>query len=123
MDAPQPRIIAFDFDGVLATYNGFVAKDDIKDPNPEVVKAIHLLREQGYKVLIHSTRGDAFLQNYCERFSISVDYINRHTERQGENPGKPIAFAYVDDRAICYRGEDAETLVKEITQFKAYWQS
>ena len=122
MEAPRPRIIAFDFDGVLATYNGFVAKDNIKEPNVEVVKAMEALRTQGYKILIHSTRGDEFLRSYCEQFSIPVDYINRHMKREGENPGKPIAFVYVDDRAICYKGESAETLVSEILNFKTYWQ-
>jgi len=122
MDAPQPRIVAFDFDGVLATYNGFVAKDDVKEPNVEVVKAMYALKEKGYKILIHSTRGDVFLQQYCEQFSIPADYINRHTHREGENPGKPIAFVYVDDRALCYKGQDAESLVSEIVNFKAYWQ-
>ena len=63
MDVVRPKIIAFDFDGVLATYNGFVAKDDVKEPNIEVVKAIRSLKEQGYKILIHSTRGDEFLKN------------------------------------------------------------
>ncbi len=123
MDAPNPpRIIAFDFDGVLATYNGFVSKEDIKEPNAEVVKAMHALKEKGYKILVHSTRGDAFLQRYCEQFSIPVDYINRHTHRVGDNPGKPVAFVYVDDRAICYKGESAESLVSEIVNFKTYWQ-
>jgi len=122
MNAPHPRIIAFDFDGVLAVYNGFVAKDDIKEPNVEVVKAIKMLKENGYQILIHSTRGDAFLKMYCEKFSIPFDYINRQPHREGENPGKPIAFVYVDDRAICYRGETAEALVTEIENFKPYWQ-
>ncbi len=122
MDAPHPRIIAFDFDGVLATYNGFVAKDDIKEPNPEVVKAILSLKEKGFEILIHSTRGDEFIKMYCERFSIPADHINRQPHREGENPGKPIAFVYVDDRAICYKGEDAETLVSEILNFEPYWK-
>ncbi len=119
----HPRIIAFDFDGVIATYNGFVAKDDVKEPNTEVVKAITLLRDQGYQVLIHSTRGDEFLKRYCEQYAIPYDFINRQPYREGENPGKPIAYVYVDDRAICYRGESAESLVSEITNFKAWWQS
>ena len=122
MNTSQPKIIAFDFDGVLATYNGFISKEDIQAPNPEVVKAITLLKEQGYKMLIHSTRGDEFLEKYCKQFSIPVDYINRHMHREGDNPGKPIAFVYVDDRAICYRGENAESLVSEIISFKPHWQ-
>ncbi len=123
MDTPKkPCIIAFDFDGVLATYNGFVSKEDIKEPNTEVVRAITMLKEQGYQILIHSTRGDGFIKKYCEQFSIPFDYINRQPHREGENPGKPIAFVYVDDRAICYKGESAETLVSEVVNFKPYWQ-
>ncbi|KKW40124.1 hypothetical protein A3I46_00960 [Candidatus Kaiserbacteria bacterium RIFCSPLOWO2_02_FULL_54_13] len=122
MDTSHPRVIAIDFDGVLATYNGFVAKDDIQEPNPEVIKAITLLREKNFKILLHSTRGDEFLKMYCEKFSIPVDYINRRPDVEGDNPGKPIAFAYVDDKAICYRGETAEALVSEILNFEPYWQ-
>src|ERR1035437_2197893 len=115
-------IVAFDFDGVLAQYHGFIAKDDIQEPNPEVVKAIFLLKEKGCEILLHSTRGDEFLKMYCEKFSIPVDYINRQPHREGENPGKPIAFVYVDDRALCYKGQSAEVLVSEILNFEPYWQ-
>lgn len=117
----MPPVIAFDFDGVLASYTGFISKDDVQEPNPEVVKAIHLLKEKGCKILIHSTRGNEFLKKYCERFSIPFDYINRRADKEGENPGKPIASVYVDDRAICYTGQDAETLVSKIENFKPYW--
>lgn len=115
-------VIAFDFDGVLASYAGFKGKEHIQEPNPEIVKAITLLREKGCKILVHSTRGDEFIRNYCEQFSISVDYINRRPEKEGDNPGKPIAFVYIDDRAICYKGETAEELISEIKNFKPYWQ-
>ncbi|HCR52298.1 TPA: hypothetical protein DIV48_01450 [Candidatus Kaiserbacteria bacterium] len=115
-------VIAFDFDGVIASYSGFIAHDDVQTPNAEVVKAMKLLRGQGCKILIHSTRGDEFLRKYCEKFSIPFDYINRRPDLEGENPGKPIASVYVDDRTICYRGEDAQTLIAKIAQFKPYWK-
>lgn len=114
-------VIAFDFDGVIASYSGFIAHDDVQQPNAEVVKAIKMLRGQGCKILIHSTRGDDFLKKYCEQFSIPFDYINRRPDIEGENPGKPIASVYVDDRTICYRGEDAKTLISKIAHFKPYW--
>lgn len=115
-------VIAFDFDGVIASYNGFVGKDTVQEPIPAVVDAIKRLKEKGCKILIHSTRGNEFLKKYCERFSIPVDYINRRSDIEGKNPDKPIAFVYVDDRAICYRGQDTETLVSEILNFETYWQ-
>jgi len=122
MEIKKPRIVAFDFDGVIASYNGFIAKDNVKEPHVEVLKAIETLKKRGYKILIHSTRGDKFLQKYCEEFSIPFDYINRHLDHEGENPGKPIAFVYVDDRAVCYKGQTSEELVSEIINFKPYWQ-
>ncbi|MFA6095157.1 MAG: hypothetical protein WC757_04740 [Candidatus Paceibacterota bacterium] len=118
----QARTVAFDFDGVIAKYEGFVGGDDVQEPNGEVVEAIKLLRQKGFKILIHSTRGDNFLEKYCEQFLIPFDYINQRPDKQGENPGKPIAYVYVDDRAICYKGEKADDLVTQIENFKAYWE-
>lgn len=122
MDTPKPRVIAFDFDGVIASYHGFVAVDDVQEPNQAVVTAMKTLRDEGYKILIHSTRGDEFLKKYCERFSIDVDYINRRPDFEGENPGKPIASVYVDDHALCYKGQTADELVSEIKSFQVYWR-
>jgi phosphoserine phosphatase len=123
METPKlAKVIAFDFDGVIARYGGWVDKDHHHEPNPEVFKAIKLLKEKGFKILVHSTRGDELIRNYCEKYSIPVDYINRRPDKEGENPGKPIAYVYVDDRAICYKGEKADDLVKEIENFKAYWE-
>jgi|SRR5271168_2662048 len=121
-DKTQSRTVAFDFDGVIAKYSGFVSAHDIQEPVDEILRAIKLLKEQGYKILIYSTRGDEFLKNYCQKFSIPVDYINRRPDKQGENPGKPVAYVYVDDRGICYKGEKAEDLVSEIINFKAWWE-
>lgn len=120
--AAHDRVIALDFDGVIATYAGFNGHHDVQEPNPEVIKAIGLLKEQGCKILVHSTRGDAFIKEYCEKFSIPVDYINRRPDLEGKNPGKPIAFVYVDDRAIQYKGQAAEELVSEITDFQTHWR-
>jgi hypothetical protein len=121
-DKPKVRTIAFDFDGVIAKYAGFISKDDIQEPIVEVVKAIKLLKSSGNKILLYSTRGNEFLKNYCEKFSVPYDYINHNPDKQGENPGKPIALVYVDDRAVCYKGQKAEELVDEISNFKAYWE-
>jgi histidinol phosphatase-like enzyme len=104
MEVPKKdfRTIAFDFDGVIASYDGFVSSEDVKQPISQVVEAIKILREKGFKILIHSTRGDDFLKKYCEDFSIPFDYINKRLDKKGKNEGKPIAFVYVDDRAVCY---------------------
>lgn len=117
----QPTI-AFDFDGVIAKYDGFVSGDHVREPIVEVVDAIKKLKEEGCKILIYSTRVEDFLRNYCKKFGVPVDHINRRPNLEGENPGKPIAFVYVDDRAINYSGQTSDDLVREIKNFKAYWE-
>ncbi|MBI2410045.1 hypothetical protein HYV30_03330 [Candidatus Kaiserbacteria bacterium] len=118
--AISDTVIAFDFDGVISVTNGFNGHDDIQKPNPEVVTVMHKLREAGIKVMIHSTRGNAFLEMYCEKFSIPYDYINQRPDVAGENPGKPIAWVYIDDRALNYHGQDADTLLEEIKRFRPH---
>jgi len=116
------KVVAFDFDGVIARYEGFVAQDHAEAPNEETVQAMRTLQEKGHKILIHSTRGDDFLEDYCKKYNIPYDYINRRPDKEGVNPGKPIAWAYVDDRAINYHGQSATELVQEIDTFKAHWE-
>ncbi len=118
----SPKTIAFDFDGVIAEYSGFTSKEQVQKPKPEVVQAIKTLKERGFKIIIHFTRSNERLKKYCEDFSIPFDYINHRPDKQGGNPGKPVAYVYVDDRAICYRGQKARKLVSEIENFRAYWE-
>lgn len=121
-ETKKERSYAFDFDGVIAQYEGFKGRDHSGKPIEAVVGAIRMLKQQGHKIIIYSTRGEEMLRKYCQENNIPVDYFNKNPEIEGENPGKPIAYVYVDDRTICYRGQSTEQLVEEILMFKAYWQ-
>ena len=118
----KPRPYAFDFDGVIAEYNGFNGHNNSGKPIKEVVEAIKILKQKGHKIIIYSTKGRDMLEKYCSDNEIPFDYINENPEMVGENPGKPVAYVYIDDRSICYKGQSAEKLVEEILEFKAYWQ-
>ncbi len=118
----KTRVFAFDFDGVVAEYKGFKGDNHVEKPIQEVVKAIHTLKKQGHRILLFSSRSTALLKSYCRKYKIPVDYFNHNPEMQGKNRGKPIAYAYVDDRAILYHGQKAPELVRELKNFKAYWQ-
>jgi len=122
MSDDNKRVFAFDFDGVIASYDGYRGPQHVGDPQPDVVEVIKILKENGHKVLIYSTRGDRVLKNYCKEHSIPVDYFNRNPEKEGENAGKPIASVYVDDRAVLYKGQSPNELVKELLEFKPYWR-
>ncbi|MEX1015087.1 MAG: hypothetical protein WDZ80_08095 [Candidatus Paceibacterota bacterium] len=112
---------AFDFDGVIAKYEGFQGKEHETEPIKEVVNAIRKLKDEGHTIIINSTRGDEFLRKYCEKHNIPVDYFNENPEFDSDGD-KPVASVYIDDRAICYKGQTSEELIKELKDFKAYWE-
>lgn len=118
----KPRVYAFDFDGVIAEYDGWKGEEVQGTPRDAVVNAIRILKKQGCIIIIHSTRGDEILKQYCKEHDIPVDYINENPIIGGANQGKPMATAYIDDRAVCYRGQTAEELVEELTHFKPFWK-
>ena len=119
----KTKTFAFDFDGVISKYDGVFRGDEYADePLPEVVKAIKILKEQGYKILIYSTRSTKVLKDYCKKHKIPVDYFNTNPQYKTGNPGKPVASVYVDDRALCYTGQSAEELVKQLKEFKVYYK-
>lgn len=118
----KPKTFAFDFDGVVSKYDGvFKGDEKVDQPRPEIVKAIKILKKQGHKILIYSSRSSKVLKKYCQKHKIPVDYYNLNPNYKTGNPGKPVASVYVDDRAICYQGQSAEKLVKEINSFKVYY--
>ncbi len=117
----KTRAYAFDFDGVIAQYDGFKGAEHSNEPVKEVVEVIRRLKEEGSKVIVFSTRGSEFLKAYCERYDIPVDYFNENPEFDNKG-AKPVAYVYIDDRTVCYRGETADELFDEIKNFRAYWQ-
>lgn len=123
MKNTKPKTYAFDFDGVLSQYDGvFISDEHVGKPMPEVVKAIKILKEQGHKILVYSTRSSKTLEDYCKKHNIPADYFNNNPEYKTGNPGKPVASIYVDDRGLHYHGQTAEELVREINNFQVHWK-
>ena len=118
----KTKTYAFDFDGTMTNYEKFRGHDIVDEPRPEVVKAIQLLRSQGNKIIIYSTRSNEVLKKWCDDNNVIVDYFNENPEYQPGNPGKPVAYVYIDDRAICYNGQTAEELVEELNNFEVFYK-
>lgn len=96
--------IAVDWDHTLMDGDQWI--DGAKD-------ALNLLRERGYLVCIHSCNNPAWIRRQLEEAGLTVDRIwGEHGE-----VGKPVANAYVDDRAVLFsRGwanalADVETIL------------
>ncbi len=117
----KPRTYAFDFDGVIAEYDGFKGHDHFGKPIEATVEVIRVLKNKGHKILIYSTRSAESLQAYCSEHNIPVDYYNENPEVQTGSP-KPVAYLYIDDRSIRYDGQSADQLLEQIESFEVYWK-
>lgn len=111
------KTIVFDFDGVIHSYlSGWKGADVIPDPPVKGIgEAIQKIREDGYQVVIVSTRsakaeGKQAMKNWLSNYGIAVDGICAE---------KPPAIVYIDDRAICFDGKP-ETLLGKIQRFKPW---
>jgi hypothetical protein len=110
--------IAVDFDGVLAEYDGWKGPQAFGDPRKDVVTVLHILRADGWRIVIHTTRSPQQIAKYLLRHAIPYDEINRNSHYQNAG-SKPVATVYWDDRAICYSG-DAYKDIEKIRKFRTW---
>lgn len=103
------RTIAVDFDGVIAEYSGWKGVSVLGAPRPDVCEALLALRGEGWKIVIHTTRGEAEIADYMVRHGIPFEEINRNSDYKTQGQ-KPVADVYWDDRAICYSGDARKDL-------------
>jgi len=112
-----PTVI-FDFDGVIHGYTGSW-QGPTKCPGspvPHIRDAIRMIRQNGYNVIVVSSRcyvegGIEAIRRYLDLHHIEVDDIT------GE---KPPAVVQIDDRAICFDG-DALSLPEKIDDFLPWY--
>jgi len=100
------KAVAVDLDGTLAYYESWQGIDFIGGIMPGAKRFMNALHELGFHIIIHSTRLSPTINaNY------SLDELKAPIEKWlSENgipydeiwtyPGKPLAIAYIDDRAI-----------------------
>lgn len=102
----EKKTICVDFDGVIAQYDGFKDNDIFSDPIDGVQSAMEVLKKKGFTIIIFTTRtASSKLKKYLNDNHITYDYINENPDQpKGSNSGKPIADIYLDDRAICFKG-------------------
>ena len=74
-----------------------------------MIEALNLLRQEGWKIIVHSCRGASEIEGYLRENSVPFDEINRNSSVpcRGE---KPYATVYWDDRACCYSGSAKKDL-------------
>jgi len=112
------RTIAVDFDGVIADYDGWQGAGVLGQPRLDVVEALRVLSREGWKIVIHTTRGQDEIAAYLEHHAIPYDEVNRNSDYQTQGP-KPVADVYWDDRALRYTG-DAQKDLELIRNFRTW---
>jgi hydroxymethylpyrimidine pyrophosphatase-like HAD family hydrolase len=114
----RQRTIAVDFDGVLVDYNGWKGTGVLGTARADVIKALEVLRKDGWKVVIHTTRSHLEIAAFLDQQRVPYDEINQNSSYQTGGV-KPVATVYWDDRAVCYSGDATKDLEK-IRNFRTW---
>ncbi len=107
------KTILIDLDGVLNIYNGHYDKDTIPDIKEGAEDFLEYLNRNS-NLYLFTTRNllktaKWLIKNNLDRYFIDITNT------------KIPAYLYIDDRAICFKG-DYEQTKQEIKKFKTYWK-
>ena len=111
----MPTYVCVDFNGVLDAYRGWQGPDRFDPPRPGAREFLEALTSRGYDVVIFTTRYPDDVWRWLKEFGLDA-LVREVTDR------KPAAHVFVDDRAVCFRGDFAATL-DEIDTFAAHWEN
>lgn len=114
----RQRTIAVDFDGVLVDYDGWKGTAVLGTPRADVIEALQALHQEGWKVVIHTTRSEQEIAGFLNAQEVPYDEINRNSAYETGGV-KPVATVYWDDRAVCYSG-DATKDLERIRNFRTW---
>lgn len=100
--------IAVDFDGTI-TDDVF---PDVGNPKEGVIEALQTLSKAGFEIIVHTCRTGSYFKDVLdddqfERVRDYMEYYNMPFDKIWV-PNKPIASAYIDDKAIRYKNNWAE---------------
>jgi hypothetical protein len=109
----QP-IVCVDLNGVLDGYAGWQGADHFDPPRAGARSFLEALRERGYRIVIFTTRYAPDVRSWLDVNGLG-DLVDEVTDR------KPAAHVFVDDRAVCFRG-DFDATLRDIDAFSAHWE-
>ena len=108
------RIVCVDLNGVLDAYTGWQGPDHFDPPRHGAREFLATLRQRDYRIVIFTSRFAADVWNWIERHELSP-FVDEVTDC------KPAAHVFVDDRAVCFRG-DFDATLRDIDAFSAHWE-
>lgn len=101
-------IVAVDFDGTIAHYDGWQGPGIFGDPIAGCKEALEDLKQRGYRIVVFTTRGVDLedVRRYLVGHDIPFDEVNENCSGTPDNLShrKVIADVYIDDRAMHFDG-------------------
>ncbi len=107
-------LVCVDLNGVLDTYDGWRGAEHWDPPAAGAHAFLEALRDRGCRVVVFTTRHHRGVRRWLEAHGLA-HLVQDVTDR------KPAADVFVDDRAVCFRGDFHATL-EQIAAFKAHWE-
>jgi hypothetical protein len=119
MNASEDRgsvpVVCVDLDGVLNSFDGWRGPEYFHPPRPGAADFLRRLNASGYRVVVFTVRFHGWVEAWLRENGLMND-VAEITDR------KPPAHVYLDDRAVCFRG-DFDQALREIQAFRPFWQA
>lgn len=106
------KTVAVDLDGVLAEYNGFQGADVIEGPTKWARRLLKQLNKK-YKVIVFTCRNTERARDWLAEHGLLDLVAGINYCQINGRMGKPVAVAYIDDRAVRWDG-DLEAALQEV---------
>jgi hypothetical protein len=113
-DTTARPIACIDLNGVLDSYTGWQGPTHFDPPRPGAREFLEALHRRGFAIVVFTTRYDEDVWYWLKAYGLET-LVTDVTDR------KPAAHVFVDDRAICFRG-DFDATLREIEGFSAHWE-
>jgi hypothetical protein len=108
-------IACVDFNGVLDSYTGWQGPSHFDPPRPGARAFLDALASRGFDIVVFTTRHPDDVWRWLREHGLA-DRVIEVTDR------KPAAHVFIDDRAVCFRGDFEDTL-RQVDAFAAHWES
>jgi hypothetical protein len=109
------QVACVDLNGVLDTYTGWKGPSHFDPPRPGARAFLEALGSRGFRTIVFTTRYPDDVWRWLREHQLD-GLVAEVTDR------KPAAHVFVDDRAVCFRG-DFEATLRDIDAFAAHWET
>lgn len=110
------KVVAIDFDGVIAKYDGWKGESVVGEPLKGIKNFLLALSNDNAFIVIHTARSKKVVSDYMA--------YNNLTYNQITNEKLKDVSVFIDDRAYGFHPSDLESpkeFAKLVLNFKPYW--